>query len=109
MWFIKLHLSHSSFFSSSQSPLPSSVEENKTHTGKYLLGHLLSTSPTVSLRKGEPNSKQHISVHNDGLQAVLMTKLQLLFIATLTFWCPHLKYHPHCRVEMRFFNVSSFV
>lgn len=63
----------------------------------------------MSQREGEPNSKQHISVHNDGLEASLMTNLQLLSIATLKYWCPHLKYQPHSRIEIRYFNVSSSV
>lgn len=68
------------------------LRKREAHTGKYLVGHLLSKSPTMLLREGEPNSKQRTSVHNDRLQAVLMTKLQLLFIATLKYWCPRLKY-----------------
>lgn len=36
VWFIKLQLSSSSFFSSSQSPLPSSAEENRSPQKKIL-------------------------------------------------------------------------
>ena len=85
------------------------LRKTEAHTGKYLVGHLLSKSPTMLLREREPNSKRHVSVHNDGLEAVVMTKLQLLFIATSKHWHPHLKYQPHSRVEMRYFNVSSSV